>query len=202
MESDRRAPSCSAPCASHGMGVDSIGALCYGEAHAPAPLIAASARAARLRHSTMRPTMCGRLSALARRPFDRRLRRERRRGTAALAARAPLRSSRQYVEGLARAGARKARASQPNRDGALAVRASRFTGPDGRGAALAAEPGFVKGLVEIQDEGSQLAALLLRRSPAIRYWIFAPVPAARPWRSRRRCRIADRFTPPTTTAVG
>lgn len=33
-------------------------------------------------------------------------------------------------------------------------------GPDGRGPALQAEPEFVKGWVEIQDEGSQLAALL------------------------------------------
>ncbi len=32
--------------------------------------------------------------------------------------------------------------------------------PDGRGPALAAEPAYVKGLVEVQDEGSQLAALL------------------------------------------
>jgi 16S rRNA (cytosine967-C5)-methyltransferase len=33
-------------------------------------------------------------------------------------------------------------------------------GVEGRGPALAAEPAYVKGLVEIQDEGSQLAALL------------------------------------------
>lgn len=32
--------------------------------------------------------------------------------------------------------------------------------PDGRGPTLAAEPAYVKGLVEIQDEGSQLAAIL------------------------------------------
>jgi 16S rRNA (cytosine967-C5)-methyltransferase len=32
--------------------------------------------------------------------------------------------------------------------------------PDGRGPALSAEPAYVKGLVEVQDEGSQLAALL------------------------------------------
>ena len=32
--------------------------------------------------------------------------------------------------------------------------------PDGRGPALGAEPAHVKGLVEVQDEGSQLAALL------------------------------------------
>jgi 16S rRNA (cytosine967-C5)-methyltransferase len=32
--------------------------------------------------------------------------------------------------------------------------------PEGRGPALAAEPAYAKGLVEVQDEGSQLAALL------------------------------------------
>ena len=38
-------------------------------------------------------------------------------------------------------------------------------GADGRGPALAAEPAYVKGLVEIQDEGSQLAALLTGVQP-------------------------------------
>ena len=37
--------------------------------------------------------------------------------------------------------------------------------PDGRAAPLAAEPAYVKGLVEIQDEGSQLAALLGAAKP-------------------------------------
>lgn len=36
---------------------------------------------------------------------------------------------------------------------------------DGRGPALSAEPAFVKGLVETQDEGSQLAALLCGAAP-------------------------------------
>ena len=38
-------------------------------------------------------------------------------------------------------------------------------GADGRGPALAGEPSFVKGHVEVQDEGSQLAALLARPEP-------------------------------------
>jgi 16S rRNA (cytosine967-C5)-methyltransferase len=37
--------------------------------------------------------------------------------------------------------------------------------PDGRGPALSAEPAYVKGLVEVQDEGSQLAALLSNAQP-------------------------------------
>jgi 16S rRNA (cytosine967-C5)-methyltransferase len=39
--------------------------------------------------------------------------------------------------------------------------------PDGRGPALAAEPAYVKGLVEVQDEGSQLAALLAEAKPGM-----------------------------------
>lgn len=38
-------------------------------------------------------------------------------------------------------------------------------GPDGRGAALAGETAYVKGLVETQDEASQLAALLCAAAP-------------------------------------
>ncbi|MBV8103774.1 MAG: RsmB/NOP family class I SAM-dependent RNA methyltransferase [Hyphomicrobiales bacterium] len=39
--------------------------------------------------------------------------------------------------------------------------------PDGRGPALGAEPTYVKGLVEVQDEGSQLAALLGEAKPGM-----------------------------------
>ena len=39
--------------------------------------------------------------------------------------------------------------------------------PDGRGPALAVEPAYVKGLVEVQDEGSQLAALLAEAKPGM-----------------------------------
>ncbi len=39
--------------------------------------------------------------------------------------------------------------------------------PDGRGPALNAEPAYVKGLVEVQDEGSQLAALMGEAKPGM-----------------------------------
>jgi len=39
--------------------------------------------------------------------------------------------------------------------------------PDGRAVALAAEPAYVKGLVEVQDEGSQIAALLAEAKPGM-----------------------------------
>ena len=38
-------------------------------------------------------------------------------------------------------------------------------GPDGRGPALTGEPAFAKGLVEVQDEGSQLAVCLAAAAP-------------------------------------
>jgi 16S rRNA (cytosine967-C5)-methyltransferase len=38
-------------------------------------------------------------------------------------------------------------------------------GPQGRGPALSAEPAYAKGFVELQDEGSQLAALLCAAQP-------------------------------------
>jgi 16S rRNA (cytosine967-C5)-methyltransferase len=37
--------------------------------------------------------------------------------------------------------------------------------PDGRAVAVTAEPAYLKGVVEIQDEGSQIAALLSRAAP-------------------------------------
>jgi 16S rRNA (cytosine967-C5)-methyltransferase len=39
--------------------------------------------------------------------------------------------------------------------------------PDGRGPALSGEPAYVKGYVEVQDEGSQLAALLAEAKPGM-----------------------------------
>jgi 16S rRNA (cytosine967-C5)-methyltransferase len=39
--------------------------------------------------------------------------------------------------------------------------------PDGRGPALSAEPSYVKGLVEVQDEGSQLSTLLSGAKPGM-----------------------------------
>ena len=39
--------------------------------------------------------------------------------------------------------------------------------PDGRAPPLASDPAYVKGLVEVQDEGSQLAALLAKAKPGM-----------------------------------
>ena len=54
---------------------------------------------------------------------------------------------------------------QPTKLSPLGLRIA--IGADGRGPALAAEPALAKGLVEIQDEGSQLAALLASAEPGM-----------------------------------
>ena len=58
-------------------------------------------------------------------------------------------------------------------------------GADARNPGIHAEEDFIKGAIEVQDEGSQLAALLSRQSPANRSSTSAPALAARRWRWRR-----------------
>ena len=57
---------------------------------------------------------------------------------------------------------------------------------------------FKAGLIEVQDEGSQLIALLTRcEAQASASWISAPGPAARPWRWPLRCRTRASWWRPT-----
>jgi 16S rRNA (cytosine967-C5)-methyltransferase len=72
---------------------------------------------------------------------------------------------------------------------------------DGRGPALAAEPAYAKGLVEVQDEGSQLAALLAEARPGMQV-LSAPGPAARRWRSPPPWTTTARSMRPTPMAGG
>ena len=58
------------------------------------------------------------------------------------------------------------------------------------------------GLVEIQDEGSQLICLAARRLRTCSSSIFAPAPAARRWRLPRRWPIAAGSSPATPIATG
>ena len=55
--------------------------------------------------------------------------------------------------------------------------------PDGRGPALSAEPSYIKGLVEVQDEGRSFRRCSPARSRACRFSISARAPAARRSRS-------------------
>ncbi len=59
---------------------------------------------------------------------------------------------------------------EPTPHSGLGIRIS--VGEDGRAPALAAEPAYVKGFVEVQDEGSQIAALLSGAKPGLQVLDF------------------------------
>ena len=80
----------------------------------------------------------------------------------------------------------------------------RLPAPDGPGRQpnVEAETGHGKGWYEVQDEGSQIAALMAGAGPASRCSIFVQAPAARRWRSPRPCATPARSTPTTTMRCG
>jgi 16S rRNA (cytosine967-C5)-methyltransferase len=151
---------------SRGLDVEAIGALCSGEGHAPAPLTLQERE--RLENANLagapdhvRGDYPEWLAARFAEAFGERAAEEGR----ALAMRAPidlrvniLKTSREQVsEKLAHLQ------PQPTPLSPIGLR----IGLDerGRGPALAAEPAYAKGLVETQDESSQLAALLCGAAP-------------------------------------
>jgi 16S rRNA (cytosine967-C5)-methyltransferase len=149
-----------------GLDVGTIAALCSGEGHAPAPL--ASQERDRLETATLigapdhvRGDYPEWLAERFKAAFGETAAAE----GAALATRAPvdlrvniLKGSReQALEKLAHLNPR------PTPLSPLGLRI--LPGADGRGPALSAEPAFAKGLVETQDESSQLAALLCAAQP-------------------------------------
>ena len=90
---------------------------------------------------------------------------------------------------------------QPTRWSPLGLRIA--LAAEAKNPAIHAEPAFIKGLVEVQDEGSQLAALLAGgQARASRWSTSAPAPAARRWRSRRRWTTAASSMPPIATSAG
>ncbi len=146
--------------------IDAIAALCGGENHAPEPLHEAERDALAAASLAGAPAhVCGDfpdwLEPSLARVFGDALVAE----TAALAARAPvdlrvntLKATRAKVEAsLAHL------APTPSVHAPDGLRLP--LGADGRGPALAGEPAFAKGLVEVQDEGSQLAVRLARPEP-------------------------------------
>ena len=152
-----------------GLDVDGISALFSGEGHAPMKLAEAErARLASADLSGAPPHVFGRFSGMARRRSSRRAsgrtRRKRagrspsgRRSTSArtsLKSRATRRLPRLPISLL-----------QPTPLSPVGLRIAMR--PDGRGPPLASEPAYVKGLVEVQDEGSQLAALIADAKPGM-----------------------------------
>ncbi len=149
-----------------GMSVEEIAGLCTGQAHAPSPLL--EAELARLSASDLAGApihVAGDFPAWLEPSFLAVFGEAAVAETRALAARAPL----DLRVNTLKATREKALASlshlqpQPTPLSPLGLRLPLT--PDGRGAALAAEPAYVKGLVEIQDEASQLAALLGAAKP-------------------------------------
>ena len=148
------------------LSADDIAAMCSGERHAPEPLSTEEARrVADASLAAASPDVAGDcpdwlLSSLAR-AFGDDLVAE----LAALATRAPLdlrvnglKASRaEVLAELAPLGA------APTPHAPLGLRI--WPGEDGRGPPIHAEPDFINGRVEIQDEGSQLAAELAAARP-------------------------------------
>lgn len=149
-----------------GSSVGEVAGLCTGEAHAPAPLDEAESKALAAADLTGAPIHVAGdfpqwLEASFVAVFGENVVAE----AAALAARAPvdlrvntLKTTRdKALASLAHLGAK------PTPLAPVGLRLPLTL--DGRGPALAAEPDYVKGRVEIQDEGSQLAAELAGAKP-------------------------------------
>ena len=88
-------------------------------------------------------------------------------------------------------------APEPTPLSPIGVRLPAPEGP-GRQPNVEAETGHGKGWYEVQDEGSQIAALMAAPGPASRCSIFVQAPAARRWPSPPPCATPARSTPTTT----
>jgi 16S rRNA (cytosine967-C5)-methyltransferase len=149
-----------------GLSFEEIGSLCSGEGHSPPPLsdserehlLTGSLDAAPLPvaadiHDWLAPHF---LTAFGDRAIEE---------GRALAERAPvdLRANRLKATRDKALAAMAHLNAEPTPFSPIGLRIA--PGADGRGPALAAEAAFAKGLVEIQDEGSQLASLLCAAKP-------------------------------------
>ena len=105
-----------------------------------------------------------------------------------------LKTNRDKAQAAAARGRHRVRRPRRIRPGACASTASRR---------CRRPTSFLRGDVEVQDEGSQLLAAAARRPSAARWWsTSAPAPAARRWRSARRCATPAACTRSTSTATG
>ena len=144
-----------------GMDPDAIAALCSGDAHAPAALSdeeRTRLASAQLEHAPAH--VRGNFPAWLEDSFVASLGRDLDAEMRAMAARAPV-DLRVNLLKASRETAQAALAHLHPVPTPHAPTGLRLTiGDDGRGPALVAERAYLKGLVEIQDEGSQIAALL------------------------------------------
>ena len=149
-----------------GLDTDAIGQLANGVGHSPPPLAAAE-RAALDRASVENapPHVAGDYPEWLDPYFARAFGNERAEEAAALGSRAPLdlRVNTLKTDRDAAAVALADLAPEPTRWSPVGLRVRLKA--DAKSPAVHAEPAFLKGQIEVQDEGSQLAALLARATP-------------------------------------
>jgi 16S rRNA (cytosine967-C5)-methyltransferase len=144
-----------------GLDLDAVAALFSGARFAPAPLSEPErSRLAAASLADAPPWVAGDYPEWLDPQFARVFGDERAAELAALAARAPLdlRVNALKADRETAAGALSDLNCEPTRWSPLGLRVR--LGADAKSPAIHAEPAFIKGMVEVQDEGSQLAALL------------------------------------------
>jgi 16S rRNA (cytosine967-C5)-methyltransferase len=144
-----------------GLDPDAIAALCSGARFAPAPLSETErSRLATANLADAPPWIAGDYPEWLDSQFARVFAEERAAELGALAARAPLdlRVNTLKADRDAAAAALAELGCEPTRWSPLGLRIRLRA--DAKSPAIHAEPAFIKGMVEVQDEGSQLAALL------------------------------------------
>ena len=150
------------------LDVDAIAALCTGEAHAPAPL--SEAEAARLRDATLDDApdhVRGDYPEWLAEHFAAAFGDEAVAEGRALADRAPVDLRVNRLKGEREKAAKMLAHLEPEETPLSPLGLRLKTGADGRGPSLSAEPAYVRGFVEIQDEGSQLASLIAGAKPGM-----------------------------------
>jgi 16S rRNA (cytosine967-C5)-methyltransferase len=146
---------------------DEIAALCSGERYAPAPLAEDEReRLTRADLSQAPAWVAGDFPEWLEPSLGRAFSDDLVVEMQALAARAPLDLRVNLLKAAGREEAREALSHLGAIDTPISPLGLRIMpSEDGRGPAVQAEPAFIKGLIEIQDEGSQLAALLAGARP-------------------------------------
>jgi 16S rRNA (cytosine967-C5)-methyltransferase len=146
---------------------DEIAALCSGERYAPAPLSESErARLERADLSQAPAAVAGDFPEWLEPSLHRAFSGDVAVEMQALAARAPLDLRVNLLKSAGRAEIRETLSHLGAVETPISPQGLRILPTeDGRGPAVQAEPAFIKGLVEIQDEGSQIAALLAGARP-------------------------------------